>query len=136
MRGLIASYNPYIFTSLDSTNDGIHDKDNKHPLVADVDPKELITIVKFDLRKSEAKGHDTITHELLSLAKGTPFYIHLVKLFTFTLRIGYLPTVWKLVTLCMLIKPDKLPSLTTSHRSISLLSTIMKLFEQVIEKRL
>ena len=38
--------------------------------------------------------------------------------------------------LCMLIKPDKLPSLTTGYRPISLLSTIVKLFERVIEKRL
>ena len=36
----------------------------------------------------------------------------------------------------MPIKPDKLPSLTNSYRPISLLSIIMKLFEQVIEKRL
>ena len=36
----------------------------------------------------------------------------------------------------MLIKPDKLPSQTTSYRPISLLSAIMKLFEWVIEKRL
>ena len=36
----------------------------------------------------------------------------------------------------MLIKPDKPPSQTTSYRPISLLSAIMKLFEQVIEKRL
>ena len=36
----------------------------------------------------------------------------------------------------MLIKPDKLPSLTTSYRPISLLGTVMKLFERVIEKRL
>ena len=36
----------------------------------------------------------------------------------------------------MLIKPDKLPSLTTSYRPISLLSAIMKLFERIIEKRL
>ena len=36
----------------------------------------------------------------------------------------------------MLIKPDKLPSQTTSYRSISLLSAIMKLFERVIEKPL
>ena len=45
----------------------------------------------------------------------------------------------KLATLCMLIKPDKLPPpppLTTSYRPISLLSTIMKLFEWVIKKRL
>ena len=36
----------------------------------------------------------------------------------------------------MLIKPDKPPSQTTSHRPISLLSAIMNLFERVIEKRL
>ena len=36
----------------------------------------------------------------------------------------------------MLIKSDKPPSQTTSYRPISLLSAIMKLFEQVIEKRL
>ena len=36
----------------------------------------------------------------------------------------------------MLLKPDKLPSLTTSYTPISLISLIMKLFERVIEQRL
>ena len=36
----------------------------------------------------------------------------------------------------MLLKPDKLPSLTTSYRPTSLMSSIMKLFERVIEQRL
>ena len=36
----------------------------------------------------------------------------------------------------MLLKLDKLPSLTTSYRPISLMSSIMKLFERVIEQRL
>ena len=36
----------------------------------------------------------------------------------------------------MLIKPDKPPSQTTSYRPISLLGTIMKHFERVIEKSL
>ena len=36
----------------------------------------------------------------------------------------------------MLLKPDKLPSLTTSYRPISLISSIMKLFNRVIEQRL
>ena len=36
----------------------------------------------------------------------------------------------------MLLKPDKLPSLTTSYRPISLINSIMKLFERVIEQRL
>ena len=36
----------------------------------------------------------------------------------------------------MLLKPDKLPSLTTSYRPISLMSSIVRLFERVIEQRL
>ena len=36
----------------------------------------------------------------------------------------------------MLLKPDKLSSLTTSYRPISLISSVMKLFERVIEQRL
>ena len=36
----------------------------------------------------------------------------------------------------MLPKPDKLPSLTTSYWPISLISSIMKLFERVIKQRL
>ena len=36
----------------------------------------------------------------------------------------------------MLLKPDELPSLITSYRPISLISSIMKLFERVIEQRL
>ena len=36
----------------------------------------------------------------------------------------------------MLIKPDKLPSLTTSYRPISLLTTLMKLSDRVIETHL
>ena len=128
--------NRYLFIPRDPTSDGIHDKDDNYPLVADVDPKELITIVKFDLRKGKALGHDNITHERLKLVIGTPFYNHLVKLFriTFSLRIVYMPTTWKLATLCMLIKPDKLPSLTTGYRPISLLSIIIKQFERAIKK--
>ena len=36
----------------------------------------------------------------------------------------------------MLLKPAKLPSLTTSYRPINLIRSIMKLFERVIEQRL
>ena len=35
----------------------------------------------------------------------------------------------------MILQPDKLPSLTTSYRPISLISSIIKLFERVIEQR-
>ena len=61
---------------------------------------------------------------------------HLARLFTSSIQIGYIPTAWKLATLRMLLKPDKLPSLTTSYRPINLMSSIMKLFEWVTEQKL
>ena len=42
----------------------------------------------------------------------------------------------KKATLRMLLKLDKLPSLTTSYWAISLISSIVKLFKRVIEQRL
>ena len=58
------------------------------------------------------------------------------KAFTSSIQLGYIPTAWKIATLRMLPKPDKLPSLTASYRQISLISSITKLFEGVIEQRL
>ena len=69
------------------------------------------------------------------LGQATSLFHHLEWLFTFSIQIGYISTAWKLATLRMLLNPDKLSSLTTSYRPISLMSSIMKLFELVIEQR-
>ena len=111
------------------------DVGNEHELVADVDAQTLIKLVKF-LKKGKAPGPDTIHNEVLSLGTTTSQFHHLARLFTSSIQLGYIPTAWKIATLRMLLKPDKLPSLTTSYRPISLISSIMKLFERVIEQRL
>ena len=103
--------------------------------MADIDTQTLIKLVKF-LKRGKAAGPDTIHNEVLRLGTTTSLFHYLVKLFTSSIQLGYIPTAWKLATLCMLLKPDKLPSLTTSYRPISLISSIMKLFERVIEQRL
>ena len=77
-----------------------------------------------------------VYNAILKKAIGTGFYNLLARAFTLSLKPGFISYVWKVAVLCMLIKPDKPPSLTTSYRPISLLSAIMKLFERVIEKRL
>ena len=99
-----------------------------------VDLQTLIKLVKF-LNRGKAPGPDTIHNEVLRLGTTTSLFHHLAKLFTSSIQLGYIPTDWKIATLCMLLKPDKLPSLTTSYRPISLISSIMKLFERVIEQR-
>ena len=109
------------------------DVGNEHELVADVNVQTLIKLVKF-LKRGKAPGLDTIHNEVLRLGTTTSLFHHLAKLFTSSTRLGYIPTAWKLATLRMLLKPDKLPSLTTSYRPISLISSIMKLFERVIEQ--
>ena len=111
------------------------DVGNEHELVADVDAQTLIKLVKF-LKRGKAPGPDTIHNEVLRLGATTLLFHHLARLFASSIQLGYIPTTWKLATLRMLLKPDKPVNLTTSYRPISLISSIMKLFERVIEQRL
>ena len=103
--------------------------------MADIDSDTLIRIVKF-LKRGKAPGPNNIHNEVLRLGTTTSLFHHLARLFTSSIQIGYIPTAWKLATLRMLLKPDKLSSITTSYRHISLMSSIMKLFEWVIKQRL
>ena len=112
------------------------DVGNEHELVADVDAQTLIKLVNF-LKRGKVPGPDTIHNEVLRLGTTTSLFHHLARLFISSIQLGYIPTAWKIATLHMLLKPDKLPSLTTSlYRPISLISSVMKLFEKVIEQRL
>ena len=126
----------YHFTPLNSLYDNITDTDDDSDLVADVDPDTLIRIVRTELKNGKAPGRDNVYNIILKKAIGTGFYKVLARAFTISLKLGFIPHVWKIAVLCMLIKPDKPPSQSTSYRPISLLSAIMKLFERVIEKRL
>ena len=109
--------------------------DDDHDLVADIDSDTLLRIVNF-LKRGKAPSPDNKHNEVLRLCTTTSLFYHLARLFTSSIQIGYIPTAWKSATLCMLLKHDKLPSLTTSYRPISIMSSIMKPFERVIEQRL
>ena len=117
-------------------HNNITDTDDDSDLVADVDPDTLIRIVQTELKNGKVPGIDNIYNIILKKAIGTGFYKVLARPFTISLKLGFIPHVWKIAVLGMLIKPDKPPSQTTSCRPISLLSAIMKLFQWVIEKRL
>ena len=124
----------YHFTPLDSLNDNIRDSDDDNDLVADVDPDTLIRTVRSELKNGYAPGIDNVYNDILKKAIGAGFYTLLARAFTLSLKLGFIPYVWKVAVVCMLIKPDKPPSQTTGYRPISLLNAIMKLFEWVIEK--
>ena len=114
-------------------DDYMFDMGNEHGLVEDVDDQTLIKLAKF-LKRGKVPGPDTIHSEVLKLGTTTSLFHHLAKLFTSSIKVGYIPTAWKIATLRMLLKPDKLPSLTTSYRPISLINSVMKLLERVIEQ--
>ena len=111
------------------------DVGNEHELVNEVDAQTLVKLVKF-LKGGKAPGPDNIHNEIHRLGTTTSLFHHLARLFTSFIQLGYIPTAWKVATLRMLLKPDKLPSLITSYRPISLISSNMKLLERVIEQRL
>ena len=111
------------------------DVENEHELVDDIDAQTLIKLGTF-LKRGEAPGPDNIHNEVLRLCTTTSLYHHLVRLFTSSIQLDYIRTAWKIATLHMLLKPYKPLYLTTSYRPISLISSIMKLFERVIQQRL
>ena len=123
------------FSPPEDPHDYRFDMDNEQEFVEDVDAQTLIKVVKF-LKRGKALSHETIHNEVLRVGTTTSLFHHLAKPFTSSIQLGYIPSTWKIATLCMLLKPNKLPSLTTSYRPISLISSIMKLFERVIEQRL
>ena len=125
--------NHQYFFPPEDPDDHRFDVGNEHELVDDVDAQTLITLVKF-LKRGKAPGPGNMHNEVLRLGTTTSLYHHLARLFTSSIQLGYIPTAWKIATLRMLLKPDKPPSLTTSYRPISLISSIMKLFERVIEQ--
>ena len=96
----------------------------------------IIRIVRTELNTDKVPGIDNVYNIILKKAIGTAFDKILARAFTISLKLGFIPRVWKVAILCMLIKPDKPPSQTTSYRPTSLLRSIMKLFKRIIEKRL
>ena len=113
-----AEAHSYHFTPLDSLNDNATDTDDDSDLVVEVDPDTFIRIVRHELKNGKAPGIDNLYNDILKKAIGTGFYKLLARAFTMLLNPGFIPYVWKVALLCMLIKPDKPPSQTTSYRPL------------------
>ena len=71
------------------------------------DPDTLIHIVRTNLKNGKASGIDNVHSIILRKAIGRGFYNVLARAFTISLKLGFIPHVWKVAALCMLIKPDK-----------------------------
>lgn len=97
-------------------------------------PSEIAVIIKR-LKTNKAPGSDQI-HNILLKHLPQKAIIFITKLFNACLITGHFPQLWKTATVLPFSKPNKDKKLPTNYRPISLLSTLSKVFEQVILNRL
>jgi hypothetical protein len=91
--------------------------------------KKLIKSLKL----KKACGIDGIPNECLRHLPRRPL-VHLTHLFNHCLRLSYFPSSWKEAKIITLPKPGKDPKFPQNLRPISLLPTMGKLFENVIQQ--
>jgi len=85
--------------------------------------------------KSTSPGEDQIHYHLL---KNLPrqYKELLLNLYNYSFRESHIPPTWKKACIIPILKPGKMPHLTTSYRPISLLSCVGKVLEKIVADRL
>lgn len=95
---------------------------------------ELNSIIK-NIRGKGAPGPDRITNKVIKELPCSIISI-LVKIFNASIKFSHIPSKWKNADVSMIKKPEKDPKHVDSYRPISLLNTLSKLLERVIDSRL
>ena len=105
--------------------------ENSIPLVR---RKELRKEIQ-DLKLKKSPGFDLITSQVLkNLPRKAVEYLKL--LMNTSIKLRYIPSIWKVSEIIMIPKPGKPPNNVKSYRPISLLPIISKLMESIILKRI
>ncbi len=99
-----------------------------------IPPKEIIQLIG-KLSTKKAAGPDKITNKLIKLLSASLSQI-LSKIFTLSLKHGYIPKAWKEANVLLIGKPDKTKTDPANYRPISLLSCLGKLMEKAITIKL
>ena len=110
------------------------DPDPNHPLTRPITLTELTTNLKKTNQKS-APGPDLITY--LVIRNFPPIANNiLINLYNAILTRAYIPSQFKRSTTILIPKPNKDHTQLTSYRPITLNSTLAKLFEKILARRL
>lgn len=97
-------------------------------------PQEITNIIKA-LPNKKAPGHDRINNKILKNLPNQAIAF-LNNIYNSSLRTGYFPLLWKHSIVIPIPKPNKNPSNVENYRPISLLPSLSKILEKIIQKRL
>lgn len=97
-------------------------------------PKEISNIIHF-LKNRKSPGHDGINNILLKKLPKKAI-VHMGYIFRACVRNAYFPSCFKCAKVIAIPKPGKDLSSANNYRPISLLSTIGKILEKILKKRL
>ena len=97
-------------------------------------PEEINEILK-NIRGKGAPGIDKITNKVLKQLP-TCYHTFIANLINASISQSYIPESWKLAVVTMIPKPMKDHTDVQNYRPISLLNTLSKIMERVIQKRL
>jgi ribonuclease HI len=97
--------------------------------------KEEVNFALHDAKSGKAPGEDGLPAHIWGKVA---FYNEdiLIKLFNDILRICHIPVLWKNSVIILIPKPGRDPSQEGAYRPISLLSTVSKLFEKILLRRI
>ncbi|GBN33462.1 RNA-directed DNA polymerase from mobile element jockey, partial [Araneus ventricosus] len=130
----IEPYDDNFIEKVENEIDGYFHTNNSPSSAPLSSPAEILTIIaKLNIRKTS--GPDKIPNKALKLI--TPNALtFLTKIFNKCLTLNYFPLRWKQANIIMLSKPGKDSKFPQSYRPISLLSSLGKIFEKVLQKRI
>ncbi|GFW50361.1 probable RNA-directed DNA polymerase from transposon X-element [Trichonephila clavipes] len=97
-------------------------------------PTEVLTYVQR-IKPKKSPGLDQITNRMI---KNLPlkFLLFITLLINQLFKNNYFPDSWKTAVVIPILKPDKNPELAQNYRPISLLSSLSKVYEFVLLRRL
>ncbi|CAG2184978.1 unnamed protein product [Mytilus edulis] len=117
-------------STIRETNRTLNEKDDLQFSYSDV-----INICSH-LKNNKACGHDRIAYEHIKYG-GKLLLKHLHHLFNMIIQCGYIPGEWRKSIIFLLFKGGKKPRTdTNSYRGISLVPSIAKIFEKLLENEL
>jgi hypothetical protein len=105
-------------------------------IIPPVSRKDVKRRIRQQISPKKAPGYDLIITSQILKKLPRKAIIKIMHIINATFRMRYIPGIWKIAELLMILKPGKPPNKVDSYRLISLLPIMSKLFEKLLLIRL